>query len=303
MIANEMKVGLLTDALMWHTCLFHVRHGSELPHFCIWQYPSVIAILLTRSGVEVNPGPSEEPVPRWGHVATIYNNMLYLWGGKLVVEDSAAKERTISVVNAFDVITKTWTTHTTTGPCPTASERCAYTTNGASLYIFGGYDYLSTEHDNSLHRLHLDTLSWTKMPSSAESDPEKKSSAGLAYQMDMLVLFGGFGFPPKNQHPTAIYEEKRKYFRDGRGWTNDLYVYFFTDGIWQFKPSQGTPQPSNGFSFVSYRENYIFKYGGSAAYMSTKEEILLDEDDLVDVLEEVSDVATNWKGLGLKLGL
>ena len=57
--------------------------------------------------------------------------------------------------------------------------------------------------------------------------------------------------------------------------------------------------------------------------MSTKEEILLgmcsvvlamaecykinpfllDEDDLVDVLKEVSDVAANWKGLGLELGL
>ena len=46
----------LTDVLFQ---LFHVRHASELPHFCIWQYPSVIAILLTRSGVEVNPGPSE----------------------------------------------------------------------------------------------------------------------------------------------------------------------------------------------------------------------------------------------------
>ena len=171
-----------------------------------------------------------EPVPRWGHVAIIYNNMLYLWGGKPEVEDPSAKERTISVVNAFDVITKTWTTHTTTGQCPTASERCAYTTNGASLYIFGGFDYLSREHDNSLHRLHLDTLSWTKMPSSAESDPGKKSAAGLACQMDMLVLFGGFGFPPKNQHPTAMYEENRKYSSDGRGWTNDLYVYSFTDG-------------------------------------------------------------------------
>ena len=57
--------------------------------------------------------------------------------------------------------------------------------------------------------------------------------------------------------------------------------------------------------------------------MSTKEEILLgmcsvvlamaecykinpfllDEDDLVDVLKEVNDVAANWKGLGLELGL
>eukprot|EP00731_Ephydatia_muelleri_P004320 Em0002g496a len=37
--------------------------------------------------------------------------------------------------------------------------------------------------------------------------------------------------------------------------------------------------------------------------MSTKEEILLDEDDLVDVLKEVNDVAAHWKGLGLELGL
>ena len=57
--------------------------------------------------------------------------------------------------------------------------------------------------------------------------------------------------------------------------------------------------------------------------MSTKEEILLgmcsvvlamvecykinpfllDEDDLVDLLEEVSDVVAHWKGLGLELGL
>lgn len=133
-------------------------------------------------------------------------------------------------MNIFDVLKKTWMTKSTTGPCPVASERCAFTTYGASLYIYGGYDYWSQEHDNSLHRLDLHTLSWNKMPSSAESDPGKKSAAGLVCEMDMLVLFGGFGFPPKIQDPTAMYDENKKYFLDGRGWTNDLYVYKFTDG-------------------------------------------------------------------------
>ena len=55
-ISLDCTLDNLTDVLFQ---LLHVRHGSELPYFCMWQYPSVIAILLTRSGVEVNPGPSE----------------------------------------------------------------------------------------------------------------------------------------------------------------------------------------------------------------------------------------------------
>ena len=53
-ISMDCSSDNLTDVLFQ---LFHVRHASA--YFCIWQYPSVIAILLTRSGVEVNPGPSE----------------------------------------------------------------------------------------------------------------------------------------------------------------------------------------------------------------------------------------------------
>ena len=146
--------------------------------------------------------------------------------------ESSVKERDefVSVVHQFDVLRKTWRTRPTSGENPSASERCAHTSNGSNLYVYGGYDWLVQDHDDSLHKLDLDTLTWTKLPSPVESNPGKKSNAGLAFQMNMLVLFGGFGFPPINRHPSAEYVSNAKYFTDGRGWTNDLYTYPLSDG-------------------------------------------------------------------------
>lgn len=256
MIVTRIRVGPLAEKPVNITFM-------NFPMCWIWRYAAAIAMCLIRGGVEQNPGPGEEQSPRFGHVTTVYNNMLYIWGGKPADRTRCEKSEFISAVNVFDILKKTWTTHYTGGALPIASERCAHTTYGSCLYVYGGYDWSSTKHDNSLHKLDLETLCWTKMPFSADNNPGKKASAGLACQMDMLVLFGGFGFSPDTKHEGAIYVENEKYFHDHRGWTNDLYAFSFSEGKWQFKPSDGTPPPSNGFSFISYGEKYIFKYGGT----------------------------------------
>ena len=40
-------------------------------------------------------------------------------------------------------------------------------------------------------------------------------------------------------------------------------IFMFPTGSWRFQPSKGTPPPCNGFSFVLFQNNYVFKYGGT----------------------------------------
>ena len=66
---------------------------------------------------------------------------------------------------------------------------------GRDLYIYGGWDGHAAH--NSLHKLHIDTLTWKEMAAGDVDElPMKMSGCGLvAFGNEQLVLFGGYGIP------------------------------------------------------------------------------------------------------------
>lgn len=81
---------------------------------------------------------------------------------------------------------------------------------GHDLYVYGGWD--GKDAYNTLHRLNVNTLTWTEMERGDINElPMKMSGCGLvAFGKDKLVLFGGYGQPSTTNASNTSTKSKSK---------------------------------------------------------------------------------------------
>ena len=171
------------------------------------------------------------PFPRFSHGAAAVGGRCYLWGGCVQDFTESGRRELASTVEIFDPHLETWEEHHTTGVPPPGLYSGACTSLLDSLYWFGGNDGISFY--NSLHRLDPTTLKWREIQPLNQADgPMRKIGCGMvSFFQDQLAVFGGYGIPTGPTQPGAMFTKDTRY-TDGRGWSNELYVFNITEGMW-----------------------------------------------------------------------
>lgn len=116
-----------------------------------------------------------------------------------------------------------------------------------SMYIFGGGSSTDTTF-NDLWRFDLSKREWVR-PLSMGSYPSPKASASLVCHGDMLILFGGWRYPPlyPPYQPWRLFDE--------------LHLYDVKENRWIVQTPACGPPPKAGHSATIHR-NKMIVFGG-----------------------------------------
>ena len=152
-------------------------------------------------------------------------------GGRTKDYTENSRQRLSSVVELFDPFSELWERKQVEGDTPSPGT---YDAASASLnndfFTFGGFDDLSEECFNTMHKLDTKTWRWCQLsPQNAEGAPMPKFGSGMVAFGDSLGVFGGYGIPSGPTQPGSFIKDAR--YPDGGGWTNDFHLYNLTDGM------------------------------------------------------------------------
>ena len=131
-----------------------------------------------------------EPLPRAGHTAVAVDNKLHVWGG--LAGSKKKPQELAQKLEIFDISTEHWEQKPTHGTQLPGLWDTAYTVVGSCLFVFGGYDGVSSH--NTLYKLNLRTFQWERVRVSNPSrGPQRKSGCGMvSYSDNQLVVFAGW---------------------------------------------------------------------------------------------------------------
>jgi hypothetical protein len=128
------------------------------------------------------------------------------------------------MVHLFDPLAETWTPLECSGISPQGLSCCSYTSEGHSLYIYGG-EGIKGDYQSTLHKLDTLSCAWTLLSSRG---PRKKNGCALVKFRNCLFLFGGYGDRIcSTPQEGSEFEEGGDH---GRGWTNELHTFDLTHG-------------------------------------------------------------------------
>ena len=133
----------------------------------------------------VNRDKFSEPSPRAGHVSTLVDEKVYVWGG-LTGRGTEDADHCYH----FDPLSESWSQSDCIGPTP-GLEFAACASAGHHLYVYGGRDE-EGRYCSSLHQLDLRTNTWRMISSDG---PRRKQGCGLTVydSSSNLLLIGGSG--------------------------------------------------------------------------------------------------------------
>ncbi|KAL1514120.1 hypothetical protein ABEB36_003433 [Hypothenemus hampei] len=129
-----------------------------------------------------------------------------------------------------------WSVVNPDSKAPIISKRYSHSAaiHGHSMYIFGGCTSAMTTF-NDLWLLDLTTRTWLR-PFTTGSYPSPKACSSLVHYKDLLVLFGGWTYPPA--YP--LYQSWHLF--------NELHVYDITTKRWTNICTENNPPPMAGHS-------------------------------------------------------
>ena len=193
--------------------------------------------LVTGCRYEEKAWDDRSPENRFGHVAVIVGDRMLVYGGK---GGDPLKLWT------YNIATKSWTSTRTHGPIPECAiysrafvydHRCLY----QYMYFIGGRD-IRFKCSNSVHRLNLTSMIWSKCPTGGAAMSPR--SGFVCWQIeDACTMFGGLG-PSFNTEPHELYHEL--YHEDGwmDGWNDQVYELSLGDQPTWTKPRTTGPTPA-----------------------------------------------------------
>lgn len=112
-------------------------------------------------GTPSNGAANSAPSPRDRHVAVVWANGFYIFGGF----DGSQR---VNDLHAFDMEANLWSRVAFHGTAPTPRHSHAAAVYGDSMYIFGGYD---GSYRCDFHEFNFLTRTWALMPSAGEVRP------------------------------------------------------------------------------------------------------------------------------------
>lgn len=125
------------------------------------------------------------PYQRYGHTAVVYNELVYVWGGR---NDDAA----CNVLFCFDTTTHLWSRPKVSGDIPGARDGHSACVINSCMYIFGGYEEETDQFSQDVHMLNLKTLEWSYIKTKGEP-PSYRDFHSATPIGHLMYIFGGRG--------------------------------------------------------------------------------------------------------------
>jgi N-acetylneuraminic acid mutarotase len=175
---------------------------------------------------------STAPSPRDRHVAAVFENYLYIFGGF----DGLAR---VNDLHAFDLLAAEWhLIAPSTGSAPSPRHSHAAVVYRSSMFVFGGYD---GSYRNDFHEYHFLSRIWSPVPSTGDC-PRARYRGTCVVSGDQMVLHGG---------------------HDGNRHLQDTHIFDFSSRSWSALTTEGpAPSPRDSHVSVMFGKS-MFLYGGS----------------------------------------
>jgi len=208
---------------------FYIHGGSDCMHKFLddlWKFD-----FDSFEWTQIETDPLKRPKPREFHSSIVYENSLWIFGGK--------SNRYENDLFQFDFATNSWREiRALSGPLPSKRFGHSAVVHNNNLYICGGYDSFGFIC-NDLYEFSFSKLVWRKMEPIAGKIPELLHHSAVVWQGSMYV-FGGH-----KQNSTKLYE------------------YRFSTGVWAEIRSNGNyPCPRLGHCAVAH-SGYMYVFGGA----------------------------------------
>jgi len=210
-------------------------------------------------------------IGRTRHSASIYENSLYIFGGK------DEKKLTAKTLLRLNLITLAWETCVTTGFQPDARHGHSSIVNKDKMYVFGGYypQQISGVYLNEVLRLDFGSLRWEKLEPKGVPPIARDAICVQEHDQD-IYIFGGRG-------------------KDGS--FNDIFSYDMFENTWnQIQPRNVGPTPRISYSAVVYKNDLIIWGGGAPSGCYSKIfrlKLKKDENENMGRLERLKRISNN----------
>ncbi|KAG8363912.1 hypothetical protein BUALT_Bualt19G0071800 [Buddleja alternifolia] len=176
------------------------------------------------------------PSERWGHSASYFNALLYIFGG-------CRGGVHFSDVLVCNLTTMTWNILKTSGQGPGPRDSHSATLVGHRMFVFGGTN--GSKKVNDLHILDLVSREWTRPECCGNPPCARESHTANVVGDEKLVIFGGSGEGEAN-------------------YLNDLHILDLKIMEWSSPEVKGNiPAPRDSHSSVVVG-NRLFVFGGDS---------------------------------------
>jgi len=125
------------------------------------------------------------PYQRYGHTAVVYNDMVYVWGGRN--DDSAC-----NILFCFDTNTQCWSRPKVLGQVPGARDGHSACVIDHFMYVFGGYEEDIDQFSQDVHMLDLRSMEWSHLKPKGDPPSYRDFHSATAIG-NFMYVFGGRG--------------------------------------------------------------------------------------------------------------
>lgn len=181
------------------------------------------------------------PYKRYGHTAVLYNDKIYIWGGRNDRESCA-------VLFCFDPVWHCWTAPKTHGDIPLARDGHTACIWRNKMLIFGGYEDDMDAFAETVYVLDLDKMYWSQLRTNTIRPTHRDFHSAICLK-DRMYIFGGRGT-----------EERSEFFVNAEVYCNELWYLDLKSCEWvnpTIKGSKPIGRRSHS-ACKSYSEFFIF---------------------------------------------
>nr|CAB3259283.1 kelch domain-containing protein 2 [Phallusia mammillata] len=185
------------------------------------------------------------PEKRSGHVAVVWDNVMFVWGGYYAETGSESIDyrHDSHIIWMYDLDCRKWSKEHIRGYVPPRLLATCYTCVNNCLIIFGGISQEDGD-SNNVYCFDLKDRFWRKVRITGKP-PSGRNKLSCCTFNNRIIYFAGYGPRPENIHInngdfhrdlTAVYPD--------RGWNNHLFAFDLDDNCWVTLPNLG-PKPSS----------------------------------------------------------
>ena len=192
--------------------------------------------------------PSEDrPEQRAGHVATILDRQMLVWGGSVGRPDMKTRYMSNETIWALNLCDNVWSRRVATSrrdvdvPIPSSASKIAVASNRC-IYHYGGLypsplELGSLAYTSNLHTLDPSTFEW-RIVRRTSPWPHGRSGCGLCLLGDegsqVLVVFGGRGDEIFSPAAGSSWIPATGQYREFDGFNNELWTFSLDNGARPF---------------------------------------------------------------------
>lgn len=157
---------------------------------------------LTQTWTNVFVNAGQQPTPRYGHAALVYDNAMYIFGGsdshydRESMSSRSSSEygrldsgRHVNDMHSFNLETNSWSLIRTSGEVPYPREGASMIVYKQSCLLFGGYDH-DLGYLNDVHVFNFETHVWSSLETKGTA-PTGCHHPLVSLHNDSLIVFGG----------------------------------------------------------------------------------------------------------------